>query len=153
MKELNQLYTERHSQLVSMIANKVGGNREAAEDIVQEAFCKCFENVDKYDEEKGTVSVWFNSVLFNTLRDVQRGYKKDLENLDVDQESEEVVDGRPSASPEVVSALVNAIDAIKNETHRRVLRLFYINGYTSTEISAMEGVSQTNVTTIVKRFK
>lgn len=152
-EELTALYTDRYDSVLNMISRKIGGNRESAEDIVQEAYCKCLEKIDTFDPEKGTLNVWFNSVLFNTLRDAQRGHKVNVDNLDVNYELTELLDGRPSANQELVKTMSDELSDVKNDKHRRVLSLFYVSGYSSSEIAAMEGMTQTNVTTIVKRFK
>lgn len=155
MNNIEEFYRDNYNRLVNTILRKVGGHRDIAEDVVQESFTRAVKFYPAFNPELGDFSSWFNSIMYNTLRDVQRLNKtvimetpQDISILDVLE-----VDSL-DLSPTLRSTIIDAIEKTKNEKHKRILSLFFITGYTSKEISIMEtGVSQSNVTTIVMRFK
>jgi hypothetical protein len=58
-------------------------------------------------------------------------------------------------SPTISPALLRrGILRTENQKHRRILELFFMLGYNSSQIASIEeGVTRTNVTTVVNRFK
>lgn len=151
---LIEFYTENYPRLVNQIAKKVAGNRDVAEDIVQESFEKALRFQHAYDPERGKFSTWFNTILYNVLRDTQR-LNKDSQEECIDELSVVNLLGDTSLGNEEYSREIREqLYSSKNLRHRDILELFFIYGFTSKEIPYMlEGVSQSNVTTIVKRFR
>jgi len=150
MHEIEELYLSIYKQKVNTMGRILGGDYSAGEDVTQEAFCRAWKFYPSFDPNIGKLETWFNAILYNSLRDYQREMK-----------------GEPSSqakeiSPEDVLMNINTdftlirkeIGEIRNNKHRRVLELFFIMGYTSTEINQIEEkVSVSNVTTIVNRFR
>ena len=117
--------------------------------MVQEAYCRALQYWPSYDPTRGPIKPWFNRILFNALKDIQREYnnrpKEEVEGLTL----ADVI-----TSNQLPESVLERIEEVDNEKHQRVLYLFYILGYNSREISQIEEkMSQTNVTTIVTRFK
>lgn len=133
----------------------VGGNREIAEDVVQEAFARALKFYPSFDFERGKFSSWFNSILYNALRDVQNQNKSTVEIEVADYNAEDILNmGSEGMTDEMRAVVVSSLKAVKNQKHRRVLELFYTMGYSSKEIAMIErDVTQSNVTTVVMRFK
>lgn len=151
---IEQFYSLNYDRLVNQITRKVAGNREVAEDIVQEAFEKAIKFFPSYNEKRGKLSTWFNTILYNVLRDAQRKNKEcseiGIEELSVSN----LLNGVHPQSEEFSKEIREQIYSSKNLRHRDILEMFFIYGFTSKEIPYMlDGVSQSNVTTVVKRFK
>ncbi len=127
--------------------NRIINDRETSEDVVQEAYARALKYKDKYDENRSSFPTWFNKILFNTLKDFQRQYKKDLCLVHTD------IDMYEDTTDAYINNLEELIYDVNNPKHRSVLILFYVLGYTTSQISNIEGVSVTNVTTICNRFK
>lgn len=149
MKQIEQLYTETKNGHIKLMSRILGGDMSTAEDVVQEAFCRALQYWPSYDPKRGPLKPWFNRIMFNALRDIQQEYnnrpKEDCEGISL----EDVLSS--NSLPETV---VESIESVENDSHQRVLYLFYVLGYNSREISQIEEkMSQTNVTTIVNRFK
>ena len=150
MYEITELYSDVYNPKVKMITRILHGDYSAAEDIVQEAFTRALKFYPSFDPEVGSLHAWFNGILFNSLRDYQKEKRGEIISICKDVNPEEVISGL-----EVDRTLLHKmINDTKNLKHKRVLELFFILGYTSTEISQIEdGISQSNVTTIVNRFR
>lgn len=152
MHPIETLYMKQYGPAVGMMY-RMTKDYAAAEDVVQEAFCRAWKFFPAYDEEKAKLSTWFNAILFNALRD----YQKEMRN------------GPTPYTPEISAEsfledikdkdirrefLMESINQMGNPIHRDVVELFFINGYTSTEISQIvPKMTQSNVTTILNRFK
>ncbi len=149
MHEIEALYLEVYNKKAAIMGRILGGDWAAGEDVAQEAFCRAWKFYPSFNPERGTIEKWFNGILFNALRSYQRQVRGGpLANAREVSPEDLISDLR--IDPTV---LHETIEAVSNEKHRRVLELFYLLGYTSMEIDQIEeGMSQTNVTTIIHRF-
>jgi RNA polymerase sigma factor (sigma-70 family) len=146
MMNLEEFYRSNYNRHVKTISRILHYNKDLAEDVVQEAYTKAFQYTDTYDVTKGSVSTWFNRILFNTLRDTQNSFVNTVA-------LHEGIEGNEQGI-EYLVFIDNELKYVRNSKHKRILELFYLSGYSSTEIAKLVGgVSQTNVTTICKRFK
>lgn len=155
MHELETLYREVHSPSVKMMSRILKGDWHGGEDVVQEAFARAWKFYPTFDPDKGKLRVWFNAILFNSLRDYQRdariGPPTSVEEFSVEDVLQEMDISDFEEKREFIS---RRIEWVQNPYHREVLHLFFILGYTSTEISQIVSkTTPTNVTTIVNRFK
>lgn len=149
LEDLIEQYKLTRNKHVKLMSRILGGDHAAAEDVVQEAYARAIQYYGSYDSSRGELMPWFNRILFNALRDIQREYNNRPPDNIEDFSVEDVLE--PAKIP---SSLVDQIEAVVNEKHQRVLYLFFILGYSSREVSEIEDeVTQTNVTTIINRFK
>lgn len=157
MEDLVQLYKETYNTRVKKLTFTLNGDKAGAEDVVQEAFTRALKFYNSYDNGCGDINAWFNKILFNCLRDYQReklGYGIVRNNIEEeDEEATMWIKIYPIDAK--IRALINEqLESYTNLRHKRILQLFFILGYTTAQIPQIElGVSQTNVTTIIKRFK
>src|ERR671920_652125 len=56
---------DRHCRLAYSVAHKLTGERQAAEDLTQEAFLKVWRSADGYRPQRGSVRTWSLSVVSN----------------------------------------------------------------------------------------
>lgn len=135
-----------HTKLMTRILN---GDAATAEEVVQETYLRALTYFPSFDPKRGPFIKWFNMILFNTLRDIQREYQN---------RPKELIEGVSFADilthEELPMNVEQKILEVENEKHQRILYLFYVLGYNSREISQIEAeTSQTNVTTVVARFR
>lgn len=153
MQELIDLYKEKYTLKVKQICRILNGDWAAAEDVVQEGFTRALAYKNSYNPDRGSLETWFNKILFNALRDVQnemRGRPLKDEGISAqDLFGEEDLLKRPY----FWRLLKEKISEVKNAKHKQILELFFLMGYRSSEIAEIEWVTQTNVTTVVNRFK
>ena len=144
-EEFDKFYLSSKSWNVTKIRRLLNYNKDLAEDIIQDSYIRAIDYLDKYDKNKGTIATWFNRILFNNLRDLQKEMGSTIPL------SESIM--LNVASPVDVRLVEQELYSIKNYNHRRVVQLFYINGYTSKEISQLMTMSRTNITTVCNRFR
>lgn len=156
MTKLNveALYRSHYRYYVKMLTRPCRGNVEVAEDLVQEGFIKAMEKAHTYDPEKGKVKPWLTSIMWNCFRASLKKDKARNAPIVAGLQPEDVVDFIDHAENDSQRRIAQeSIYKVKNSKSRRVLELFFLAGYSSIEISQIENVTQTNVTTIVSRFK
>lgn len=153
--QIEQYYKNEYLNKVKIICRILQGDFSSAEDVVQEAFYRALKFHKSYDNRRGTIDKWFNSIMFNYLREHQKFMKNIPTNHSEEICPEDVLQQLMlQPSDESRGLIIKHIREVKNEVHRRVLKLFFINGYTSTEISQIESkMTPNNVTTIVSRFR
>ncbi len=155
MKFIEDYYVDNFRRKVKLISRILRGDLASAEDVVQEAFARAIRFYPTYDDKRGTIDKWFNSIMFNALHDMQKNpngvTQTSPEVLSVGDTLEGV---NLTHSPDLNNYILSHIEEVENEKHKRILELFFILGYTSKEISQIETkTSQTNVTTLVMRFR
>lgn len=62
----------RHVNMHLAFAERMMGNREEAEDIVQDAFAKLWINAGKFDPAKAKFTTWFYRIVLNRCLDMKR---------------------------------------------------------------------------------
>jgi RNA polymerase sigma-70 factor, ECF subfamily len=56
---------DRHSRAAFSLAHRMTGERQAAEDLVQDAFVKVWRGAASYRAERGSVRTWILSIVHN----------------------------------------------------------------------------------------
>jgi RNA polymerase sigma-70 factor, ECF subfamily len=69
---------ERHSRAAYSLAYRMMGEKQAAEDLLQEAFLKLWRGAASYRAERGSVRAWLLSIVHNSERDQVREALKTL---------------------------------------------------------------------------
>lgn len=117
---------KRHSGKYYNLAYRYAANREEAEDIIQTAFIKLWENPDAWDPRKGTrFTTWFYRIVVNLCLDG----KKKLKPLAI-PESFEVRDEkndqeRDVAEGEAKRLLAREIAALPSRQKAALILFFY----------------------------
>jgi RNA polymerase sigma factor (sigma-70 family) len=155
VKIIEDYYKNNYEKKLKLVSRILRGDLYTAEDVVQEAFTRALRFYPTYDDNRGTIDKWFNSIMFNAMHDLQRSAiglsHHQPENLSV---SDLLEDLALTYHPELNNYLLKNIEQVSNEKHKRIFELFFIMGYTSKEISQIEyKTTQTNITTIIMRFK
>jgi len=125
------------------------GNREQAEDVMQDVFVKLITNQPEL--EQGREKAWLFKVALNRCRDIWRGswFKK-------------IVLGHPAfelfLAPDEIGttadkyALAEAVNHLRPE-FKEVVLLFYYQGFSVTEISGMLGIAEGTVSSRLSRAR
>ena len=122
-------------------------DKDTAQEIVQEAFIKIFEKLDKFDFN-GSFEGWIRRVLVNTAIDSIRKAKKDpflvdneastFRNVEEDaleiEEQVEVVELKAEMAMEAIQQLSPA--------YRTVFNLYVMENYSHKQIGEMLGISE-----------
>jgi RNA polymerase sigma-70 factor (ECF subfamily) len=134
------------------VAWEFGGSREDAEDIVQEAFRRCVEALDRFDARRA-FRPWFFTILRNVARNHRSAGALRLHEALHDT----VADAEPSPLEQVegleLQARVDLELSGLPDMQRACFRLCVLEGLSSTEVAEALGVSDVTVRTHVHRAR
>jgi RNA polymerase sigma-70 factor (ECF subfamily) len=132
---------ERHATAAFSLAYRMVGSRNAAEDVVQDAFLALWRSGARYDRERGSVRTWVLGIVHNRAIDsLRRSMRHDRRRA-----SDEGIEERFEAAERT------DVDAARNEEARevrdalktlpdeqfKVIELAYFGGFSQSEIAAM----------------
>jgi RNA polymerase sigma-70 factor (ECF subfamily) len=134
---------ERHSHAVVSLAYRVMGERQAAEDLAQDAFLKLWRSATSYRPERGSVRTWLLSIVRNRGIDQIRSQASRRRT----QDKIEASAPRPQPSEAFAETWRNsqreqvreALSTLPPE-QLKILELAYFSGYTHVEISELVDV-------------
>ena len=131
---------DRHSRASYSLAYRMMGDRQAAEDLVQEAFLGVWRAAGSYRAERGSVRTWILSIVHNRgidqLRSIasRRRVRDRIEaTASVTQPSEAFAETWRNSQREQVREALRVLPP----EQLKVLELAYYSGYTHTEIAAL----------------
>jgi RNA polymerase sigma-70 factor, ECF subfamily len=72
VEALGALY-DRHARIVFAVLIRIVGDRDSAEDLLQEVFLRVWQHAHDFDDTRGTVRVWLHSIAHNlALNELRR---------------------------------------------------------------------------------
>src|SRR5215204_881600 len=73
---LGALY-DRHARVVFSVIMRIAGDRDVAEEILQEVFLRAWQQAHAFDETRGTVRFWLHRIAHNlTLNELRRRQRR-----------------------------------------------------------------------------
>ena len=132
---------DRHKGAAFSLAYRMVGTRNAAEDVVQEAFLSIWRSGARYDRARGSVRTWVLGIVHHRAIDALRRSivhskrRASDEGLEERFESGERTDAEAARRDEARTVRA-AIGTLPPE-QSRVIELAYFGGFTHTEIAAM----------------
>ena len=122
------------------------GNRENAEDAVQNAFLKLLrENKTKFNDDEH-IKRWLITVALNECKNMWKSFwnrnKVSFDDLDTE----------PSYRDNIHTEVIEALDKLP-QNYRVVIHLYYYEEYSVKEIAAIVGISESNVQVRLKRAR
>jgi RNA polymerase sigma-70 factor (ECF subfamily) len=150
---LADLY-DRLSQPAFGLALRIVGNREVAEDAVQEAFLRVWHRAARFDASRGGPRAWFLRLVRNVVIDHlrARGSRDRAEVRSAARPDDHGGPERPdeaAARSERASAVHAALAELPQE-QRRAIEIAYFEGLSHSEIAARE---QTPLGTVKTRIR
>lgn len=132
---------DNYAAALNGIIYRMVENRELAEDILQEAFVKIWNNFSSYDTSKGRLFTWMLNITRNLTIDTLRskGFKKQAKiSSDENSVGNLSDDGKVAERFDAMGIRKQLIN-LKPE-QRSIIDLAYFNGYTQDEISKEMGI-------------
>jgi RNA polymerase sigma-70 factor (ECF subfamily) len=132
---------ERHSGVSYSLAYRMVGSRNAAEDVVQEAFLSIWRSGARYERARGSVRTWVLGIVHHRAIDaLRRSYVHDRRRAS-DEGIEERFEAKERTESEVARrdearTVRTAMDTLPPE-QCQVIELAYFGGFTHTEIADM----------------
>ncbi len=129
---------DRHSRPAYSLAYRMMGEKQEAEDLVQEAFIKAWRSAASYRAERGSVRTWLLSIVHNrgidqlrSLASRRRTQEKVKAYAPKSQPSEAFAQSWRNSQGEQVR---EALSTLPKE-QLKILELAYFSGYTHVEIA------------------
>lgn len=132
---------DNYAAALNGIIYRMVENRELAEDILQDAFIKIWNNFSSYDTGKGRLFTWMLNLTRNLTIDTLRskGYKKQGKISGDENSVSNYTDDSKIAERFDAMGLRKQLINLKPE-QRTIIDLAYFNGYTQDEISKEMGI-------------
>jgi RNA polymerase sigma-70 factor, ECF subfamily len=134
---------DRHSRPAYSLAYRMMGEKQAAEDLVQEAFLKVWRAATSYRAGRGSVRTWILSIVHNrgidqlrSLASRRRTQEKVEASAPKSQPSEAFAQSWRNSQGERVR---EALKTLPPE-QLKILELAYFSGYTHVEIAKLLGL-------------
>ncbi len=134
---------DRHSRAAYSLAHRMMGEKQAAEDLTQEAFIKIWRAATSYRAERGSVRTWILSIVHNrgidqlrSLASRRRTQEKVEASAPKSQPSEAFTESWRNSQGEQVR---EALKTLPSE-QLKILELAYFSGYTHVEIAEVLGL-------------
>jgi RNA polymerase sigma-70 factor (ECF subfamily) len=151
---LGTLY-DRWNSVVRALALRIVGDRDEAEDVVEETFWQLWRQAARYEESRGGVSTWLltmaRSRALDRRRALTRRREERMEPSDGDGDASSIMErGASTASSEVVDParaaeltdlrerITGALRTLPEE-QREALQLAYFEGLSQSEIAERTG--------------
>ncbi|MBA2534179.1 MAG: sigma-70 family RNA polymerase sigma factor [Rubrobacter sp.] len=131
---------DRHSRSAFSLAYRMMGERQAAEDLAQDAFLKAWRGAGSFRAERGSVRTWILSIVHNRGIDQLRSHASRRRTQDKieataprSQPSEAFAETWRNSQRDQVR---EAMGTLPSE-QLKILELSYFSGYTHVEISEL----------------
>jgi RNA polymerase sigma-70 factor, ECF subfamily len=137
--ELRELYRRYAPELFGFATSALGGDRELAEEVVQDVFAQLWRHAEDYDQRRASVRTWLYAIARNRIIDAHRRAaarpkRADDDSLDNAAEMDAALDHA------LLRWQVTAALARLSPSHREVIRLAHYGGLTMREIAKRTGV-------------
>ena len=140
------LVTRHHARCFAL-AWRVLGDRTEAEDAVQDAFVKLWNNKLRYDPGRGNFGGWLTRIVTNAALD-RRRMVKDVATL---EDAGWVADERPTADRIAESNDLHQTMATMPPRQRAAITLFYLEGFSMVEVAKIMGSNVKAVESMLSR--
>jgi RNA polymerase sigma-70 factor (ECF subfamily) len=134
---------DRHSRPAYSLAYRMMGEKQAAEDLAQDAFLKVWRSATSYRADRGSVRTWLLSIVHNRAIDQIRSVasrRRTQEKIEASapksQPSEAFAESWRNTQGEQVREALRRLPA----EQLKILELAYFSGYTHVEIAELLGV-------------
>ena len=121
------------------LAAAVLGDKDSADDAVQEAFIRVYRSLEKFDSSRD-FKPWFDRILINECRRIA---SVRLQYVDID-DVEKIGGLSYSTDDDEIEALKGAISRLKPK-YRELILLKYMQGYTESEIAKIVSLPRSTV--------
>jgi RNA polymerase sigma-70 factor, ECF subfamily len=139
------VYYDRHGGAAYSLAYRIVGDRNAAEDVTQEAFISIWRSGARFDRTRGSVRAWTLGIVRNRAIDALRRSAGRAPKLTFDDEA--ILEQEPAPESTEEEALRRReSDELRGvlrelpDDQSKVIQLAYFGGFTHSEIARMLGM-------------
>lgn len=149
-----QLY-KLYAQPMFNVCYRIINQQEEAEDVLQDAFVKMFQNISSYREEASFGS-WFKRIVVNNALNHLKKEKRLADNLErIKNENQENVfeEEMDAALPSYTVGQIQDAMELLSEGYRVVFSLYLFEDYTHKEIADELGITESTSKSQLNRAK
>ena len=139
-----------NGKLLNFVRNWLHDHDEA-EDLVQETYIRMFRNIKRYDEKKGSFSLWMFTIAINLIRNEKRNKTRRKTDTFNNSILEKIIIGEDVEYTDL-SYVKNHIDKLKDK-YRLPIIYFYYGNKRYKEIAEILGISMGSVKSRIRRAK
>ncbi|MGE5594743.1 MAG: RNA polymerase sigma factor [Hyphomicrobiales bacterium] len=130
---------DRYQRLLMALALRIVGDRETAEEVLQDVFVRVWDSASSFDDGRGSVSAWLFGITRNRAIDVLRSAQHRARGREREELPEHRGDGSDVAEWATTRVVVRqALDSLSPE-RRRPIELVYFGGMTHQEAALALG--------------
>ncbi len=137
------LLVDRYKDLAFTIAYRILGKREDAEEVVQDAFVKAFQNLSSF-RQKAKFSTWLYRIIYNTAISRHRQKKSDWLPIEESKIPENEVEFLAEEEEDRHKMLESAMQQLSEED-RILLTLYYVDESSVDDLHSILSLSKANV--------
>ena len=136
-----EVFYDRHGGAAYSLAYRIAGDRNAAEDITQEAFMSIWRSRTRFDRERGSVRAWVLGIVHHRAIDALRRnsghqrHRASAEGIEERFEASERTEVEV-ARREEADEVRDAIETLPGD-QQKVVQLAYFGGFSHTQIAEM----------------
>lgn len=153
-KLIEEHYKLNYTTLIKKLTYRVPNKSVAlAEEVVQEAYARAVKYFPAFEPKINTFEKWFNAILRNATKDCHASESGGGTSKEYDENTEDIRISRDDHKK--IHYMKLEIYQIQKTSQRdyQVLSMFFMNGFTSKDISVYMGMTHSNVRQIIFKFK
>lgn len=143
---------DAYKKALFLICLRYCSSREEAEDMLQNGFIQIFNELAKFDRNKGTFYTWTSRILVNVCLQELRKKKILFQSVDdpaIHQRLHDDYDAIASLSLEETLKTIQKMPS----GYRTIFNLYHIEGYNHKEIADMLGITESTSKTQLMKSK
>jgi RNA polymerase sigma-70 factor, ECF subfamily len=137
--ELRELYRRYAGELFGFAASALG-DREQAEEVVQDVFAQLWRHAGEYDQRRASVRTWLYAIARNRIVDAHRRAAARPKRTETDDSLDNAAEIDAALDQAVLRWQITAALARLSPAHREVIRLAHYGGLTMREIAERTGI-------------
>jgi RNA polymerase sigma-70 factor, ECF subfamily len=137
--ELRELYRRYAGELFGFATSALG-DREQAEEVVQDVFAQLWRHAGEYDQRRASVRTWLYAIARNRIVDAHRRAAARPKRADEEASLGHAAEIDAALDQAVLRWQITAALARLSPAHREVIRLAHYGGLTMREISERTGI-------------
>jgi RNA polymerase sigma-70 factor (ECF subfamily) len=139
-KAFGYLYDHYAPSLYGVIC-RIVGSEEIAQDVLQEAFLKIWNNIEAYEPSKGKLFTWVLNIARNTAIDKLRS--KEYKNTQQkDSLASKQARNKSDDNSQQIGEFIGLNDVLRKlrAEHQLIIDMMYFEGYTQAEVAEKLGI-------------
>jgi RNA polymerase sigma-70 factor (ECF subfamily) len=137
------LIVGKYGETLFGVLLRMTGERELAEDLLQDSMVKVWKNASSYNAERGRLFTWLIGIARNTAIDYLRVQKNQQQrqsvSLDSPVYSERIGSLADEGYASIDSGLAETIQKL-DDKYRQIIDLLYLQGYTQQQATDILGI-------------